>query len=476
MTVARTILVLLSALVFARSAHAQAELSRVRQGIVRILVLKLDPSAPGGGRMLSSGSGFVVNEQGTIVTNHHVIDNTLDGSGAFAVIYHDQDLQEVLSQMVAQGATSGEAAAKLLGPKTIRAEVEWSDRKKDLAILKPERSGPGRSLPLAPSRFVEQGDKVRALGYPGINDLMGARAELVLSQQPGEITSNYFHDLMGVPVYHISSNMYHGMSGGPLVNECGEVIGIDGPGMIVSQKPNDIDRAIYSIHVDALMAVLDERKLSYTSVSARCAATSSRTSTSDSSGPIRDASGRDPLLTVGVLGALLLGGGALVLALTSRGRSAVKAVADGVTQRLGRRQQKGGPGAGDRKGANDRVPPQRDRQDGAVPSAHDSPTLYGVSGEYAGVELELSDEPVVIGRDPRVSQLVFSADTAGVSGRHCSIWFDPAHQQVLVKDLWSSHGTFLESGERLVSGEARSLRSADQFYLADPDVLFEVRY
>ncbi len=376
-----------------------------------------------------------------------------------------------------KAATLQEVVALMEGH-AIGAAVVWSDKNKDLAILKPESTGPGRPLTLAPRRFVEQGDRVRAIGYPGINDNLGPSSILVLSQQPGEITSAYFHQTMGVPVYHISSNVYHGMSGGPLVNACGEVVGVDGPGQWQGEGA-DIDRAIYSIQVDGLIPILDEQKVAYTATSTRCAAESSSSGDGNDGSrnvPIQGTPGRDPLLTFGVIAALLLGVGALVLALTSRGRSVMKAAAEGVTERLGRKH-KGDAGKGAGVLAPQPTPgPANGAAGGGLAPRHDAPTLYGVSGEYAGVELELSDEPVVIGRDPRVSQLVFSADTAGVSGRHCSIWFDPAHQTVLVQDLWSSHGTFLESGERLTSGEPRPLRSADQFYLADPEVLFEVRY
>ena len=129
---------------------------------------------------------------------------------------------------------------------------------------------------------------------------------------------------------------------------------------------------------------------------------------------IRDASasGRDPLLTVGVIGALSRGA-AVVLAFTNRGRN-------GGQSRRRERHAAAGPAGRRTPAPEGAIPRIRRRASPARSIAEvETPTLYGVSGEYAGVELELSDEPVVIGRDPRVNQLVFSADTAGVSGRHC---------------------------------------------------------
>jgi hypothetical protein len=469
----------------AASAFADFDLARVRQGVVRIVALPTPLAAPDPNESCPtecSGSGFILNEQGTIATNHHVVDAVLRRGGTL-LVFHDQDLREVADGLKEE-ATRQQMFTALL-PRGIRGEVAWFDAKKDLALVTPQQAGRGASLVLAPARFVQQLDRVRGLGYAGINSRVGSRGYLTLSQQPGEISSSFTHDKLGARVYHISATIYHGMSGGPLVNECGEVVGVDGAASAIG-KDLDVDRADYSIHVDELFAVLDSRKIAYRTTNARCAterhSTGGRESgDADRSVPISVPS-RDPLLTFGVIAAVLLGVVAVALALTSRGRQAVKAAADSVSQRLGgahKAANKGGAAAGAGDGAAGKK--QADAGGaGAPPRPSEAPLLYGVSGEYAGVELELGDDPVVLGRDPRVSQLVFSPDTPGVSGRHCSIRFDPERQTVLVEDLWSSHGTFLVSGpgsgERLSGGEPRPLRSADQFYLADPDVLFEVRY
>jgi len=110
------------------------------------------------------------------------------------------------------------------------------------------------------------------------------------------------------------------------------------------------------------------------------------------------------------------------------------------------------------------------------PAAQPVALLHGLAGEYDGVELELGTGRVTLGRDPRVSQLVFSEEAASVSDRHCAVWFDSAARAVMVEDLWSAQGTFLATGRRLAGGEPQRLEPSDRFYLGQPDVLFEVRY
>lgn len=109
-------------------------------------------------------------------------------------------------------------------------------------------------------------------------------------------------------------------------------------------------------------------------------------------------------------------------------------------------------------------------------SAQPAAVLHGLSGEYDGVELELGSGLVTLGRDSRVSQLVFSEDATSVSGRHCAVWYDPTARAVMIEDLWSEKGTYLATGRRLPSGEPHRLDPSDRFYLGQPDVLFEVRY
>lgn len=79
-----------------------------------------------------------------------------------------------------------------------------------------------------------------------------------------------------------------------------------------------------------------------------------------------------------------------------------------------------------------------------------------------------------MGRDRHASNLVFPAEQGAISKRHCSISFDASAGKVYLEDMWSSNGTYLDSGVKLESGKPYPLQPGDRFYLADRGNLFEI--
>lgn len=101
-------------------------------------------------------------------------------------------------------------------------------------------------------------------------------------------------------------------------------------------------------------------------------------------------------------------------------------------------------------------------------------SLYSRSGPLAGSVVELTTDPLIIGRDPKEANLIIS-DYPGISRRHCQVQIDRDLRNILLEDCGSTNGTFLENGIRLAMGRAYSLKQGDRFYLITPDILFEVR-
>jgi len=142
---------------------------------------------PANSRAVSSGTGFLISEDGYLVTNHHVA-----GEGA----------------NVRLATAAG----------TIAARVVKVDKANDLALLKAE--GQFTALPVITSRGVRLGGTAATVGFPNTS-LQGFAPKLA----KGEIAS-----LAGARDdarhFQISAPVQPGNSGGALVDERGNVIGV----------------------------------------------------------------------------------------------------------------------------------------------------------------------------------------------------------------------------------------------------------
>jgi serine protease Do len=136
------------------------------------------------------GSGSIVDANGLIVTNRHVIDNAYE----ITVILQD-------------GTT---ANARLLG----------KGLGFDLAILKIDVDYPLPAIKIGDSDQVRVGDRILAVGNP-----LGLKGTVTSG-----IVSALHRDLNGTPYnqfIQVDAAINHGNSGGPLFNMKGEVIGIN---------------------------------------------------------------------------------------------------------------------------------------------------------------------------------------------------------------------------------------------------------
>jgi S1-C subfamily serine protease len=140
------------------------------------------------------GSGFVIDREGHIVTNFHVI----DGADTIDVSFSNQD--------------------------TLKATVVGSDPSTDLAVLKVDAGSRALTpLRLGDSDRVQVGDEVVAIGNPfGLERT--ATAGIVSALQRAVTAPN------GFSIDHViqtDAPINQGNSGGPLLNSAGEVIGVN---------------------------------------------------------------------------------------------------------------------------------------------------------------------------------------------------------------------------------------------------------
>ena len=139
----------------------------------------------------SLGSGFIINKEGDILTNNHVVDN------------------------------SEEIKVKLSDGREFKAKVIGRDTKTDLALIKISSSFENLPvLALGDSEQMRVGDWVMAVGNPfGLEHTV---TQGIISATGRVIGSGPYDDFL-----QTDAPINPGNSGGPLVNLKGEVIGIN---------------------------------------------------------------------------------------------------------------------------------------------------------------------------------------------------------------------------------------------------------
>jgi S1-C subfamily serine protease len=157
-----------------------------------------NPFDPFGGtqRSESTGSGFVIDAGGDILTNNHVID----------------------------GATPGSITVQLADSKSVKATVVGKDPSTDLALLKVDPEGLSlKPLPLGSSKDVHVGDPTIAIGNPfGLDRTLTTGVVSALQRQIQAPNGWSIKD-----VIQTDAAINPGNSGGPLIDSAGRVIGIN---------------------------------------------------------------------------------------------------------------------------------------------------------------------------------------------------------------------------------------------------------
>jgi putative serine protease PepD len=142
------------------------------------------------------GTGIVLNDKGLILTNDHVI----------------------------KGASSLTVDASGSSKKTTDAKIVGEEANQDLALIEVDPSGLGlTSLTLASSSSVQVGDTVYAIGTPyGLEETFTKGIVSALSR---EIAAPDGSPITGA--IQTDAALNPGNSGGPLLDEQGEVIGVN---------------------------------------------------------------------------------------------------------------------------------------------------------------------------------------------------------------------------------------------------------
>ncbi len=162
-----------------------------------------------------AGSGIVLNRQGIVATNYHVIE------GAEAIDVSIKNNNQI---------------------GTYKATVLCTDKANDLALLqiKDPSADTFPAIPYAiPSKTFDVGTSVFAMGYP-MSNLMGSEVKItdgIINSKTG-----YQGDVV---TYQISAPIQPGNSGGPLFDKKGNLVGITNAGILAANNVGYAIKAIY---------------------------------------------------------------------------------------------------------------------------------------------------------------------------------------------------------------------------------------
>jgi pSer/pThr/pTyr-binding forkhead associated (FHA) protein/S1-C subfamily serine protease len=366
---------------------------------------------PANGKGYGFGSGFLVSGKRTVITNFHVVDNNAE----FRIAFRDKNRQGQL----------------------VPARIVATRPHLDIAVLEAEQDLPGRSLTIAdyePEKLVN----VVTMGFPGAAEIrdpgqIRTRQEfeallrdptnldatmtsgVVSRMNTADMKSSETRSLHARTVQH-NAQFSPGNSGGPLFDECNAVVGIN------TFLRKDAQGVFFSIHSGELIRTLRELGIPFQAI-AQCTPGGSMNYTM-------------PLM---VVMSATLAAAALVLALRAGSLQQVGAQISRFTRA---RRPTGAPAPLANVMANVM---------GSVQLANVAPGVAVLQPVAGGRNLQIeSGKALILGR-AKTSDLTIENDT--VSSRHASLEFNSQANQLVISDLGSSNGTYL-NGRMISNGQA----------------------
>ena len=401
-----------------------------RNGVVRIFVESIE-----GYHFF--GSGFGVGEVGEptkyFVTNWHVVNPEASNGYCYPAVR-----VWIMKDGAIQNGIINESML-------IPCQVVYGGPENgypDVAILKASEAPSDRvAMPLYISDkkdSVEVGDTIYTLGYPAILDILSTNnydLDYPAAIEDCNITSGIVSKYSVMSTFgstktiQIDARISGGNSGGPLINSKGEVVGIN----TYTVADDGGNMAAFAVDISYVIEALDDHDVYYEGL------------------PV------NMMLIAIIAGIALLIVVVVVVIIVVSSKSKQKAAPAPIP----------GPAvsAGPAYGA------MGQGSMGQAPVSDGRPRLQCKAGAFVGKRFSLENS-VRIGRDPARNDLVFPANTQGVSGVHCVLMVDG--NTVWLKDLGSTYGTYIAGGRRLAANEAVQLHMGDQFWLGSEKELFVI--
>jgi hypothetical protein len=401
-------------LLFSLPVAAENLIIKSDKGVVRIGVFNNE-------KLVGQGTGFVAGSGGIVATNNHVV----DGGNLFVIL--------------SKHAPSGR---RFVG------KVIWASPEYDLALL----SVPGLDATqlVFAEKIPEKGAVVTTIGYPGAADVNFTDSTSNFTESTitqgiiGRIVNgSYSQSEKKQYIIQHSAAVNSGNSGGPLIDACGRVVGVNTAkalGQILGNQEtgvsvNQTDGIYFASHVAVLIGALKTNGVNISFAAEDCAPGS------PTSAEIPAPSKNDEYLPVAIIAALFAAFGALFLAARKP-----TVISESFTQYKRRKPE--------------------EPKDFAEPIKSYSWILSGYTTSGQSVELDINLMPsqatsLIIGRDSGRCQL--AVDDPTISRKHAKLFLQD--RELYLSDLGSTNGTWvngvqirtsstvLKNGQTLVLGK-----------------------
>ena len=183
-------------------------------------------------QMVGRGTGIIISEDGYIVTNAHCV--------------YDDSSQYRAGEAI-------EVSIRFSDQTDHSAQIISYDTDSDIAVLKVNESGLKPAV-FGDSNDLKVGELVIAVGNPLGFDLFGSVTSGIISALNRKISVND----RSMNLIQTDAAINEGNSGGPLLNSCGQVIGINSAKMSSSYGSASVEGLGFAIPIDEAKTIIDD--------------------------------------------------------------------------------------------------------------------------------------------------------------------------------------------------------------------------
>lgn len=428
-------------------AQASGFKTEVRDSVA---VVATSWKTPDGGyeELIGYGTGFFVGDPDEdveyLITNHHVIESFLEyGKGEYIEVQLVDGSIIAAKFMIRVYFSSNDYEEAYV--------VDYNETK-DIALLRlASATDQRKALPICSPTDDMIGSTVYVVGYPGLSDNVYIDAKSNWGKNDVSVTTgtiSRFVTTSGTGVKRIQTDaaIQMGNSGGPMVNANGSVIGIN-----TLYYVDGYETSYYAVSIDEAIAMLNANGVKYVTESDMKKGFLSRIF-------------QNKKLLIGIIVAVVAVIIAIIVIFVLIGKNKKK-----------KAQSSAGNSAGTQTVAmQGSFPAQMQGQPYMPDQSYMQPVkkakqavVRSMSAQHNGVSYPIGTSPILVGRDGSNCTIVYREGTPGVSGRHCSIGWDPNTEEFLITDLRSTYGTFLMNGQKLQANVPYHCKSGESIYIGE---------